>query len=178
MKRIEDGKIYFNKTDELAILPTKRDEDAGFDVYAIQNDEVIVIAPGETKMINTGIRSAFNSNYVLLGRERGSTGSKGLRLGAGVIDSGYRGDIFIPINNTSNKTFVIAPREMEEQSLSELSDWHYPREDLVFYPKDKGIGQLILVPIGIPTAEYLSIEDFDNLPAGERGTGALGSSGK
>lgn len=178
MKKIEDNKLYFSTSSRLAILPEKRAEDAGFDVYAIQDAEVFTILPGETAMINTGVRSAFNENFVLLARERGSTGTKGLRLGAGVVDSGYRGDIFIPINNTSNQTIVIAYEADFPHIKGMMLNQSVDPEEILFYPKDKAIGQLIFVPIGQPELEYLSLEEFNNLPIGERGSGALGSSGK
>ena len=85
-------KLYFAKEYDDAILPTKNDEDAGYDIYAYGYEEIELL-PQDIKMVNTGIRTAFNQDYAMLVRERGSSGSKGLGVRAGVIDSGFRGEI-------------------------------------------------------------------------------------
>ena len=83
--------IYWDKLNENAKVPTKRDEDAGFDIYS-DSAEDIVLKPNETKFFSTGLRSAFPSNFWIEIKERGSTGAVGLSVRSGVIDSGYRGE--------------------------------------------------------------------------------------
>lgn len=160
--------LYFFKDDKRAIIPTKRKEDAGYDVYMLPTDEPVIVKPGETVILHTGLKSAFSSDYVLLGRERGSTGKRGLRFGAGVIDSGFRGEILIPINNTSNKDIVLMP---EEYSCGNSF------ENVLIYPQTKAIGQLLLVPIIDAEVKEVSAEEYEKFDS-ERGEGMFGSSGK
>ena len=58
--------IYFAKTDPSAKIPTKRDEDAGYDIYACFKQDEMIIPPHTTVMIPTGIASACNSNYCFI----------------------------------------------------------------------------------------------------------------
>lgn len=160
--------LYFFKDDERAIIPTKRKEDAGYDVYMLPTDEPVIVKPGETVSLHTGLKTAFNSDYVLLGRERGSTRTKGLRFGAGVIDSGFRGEILIPINNTSGKDIVLMPEKYS-------SDKSF--EDALIYPQTKAIGQLLLVPVIDAEVKEVSAEEYEKFDS-ERGEGMFGSSGK
>ena len=159
-------KLYFCKDDKNAIIPAKRKEDAGYDVYMLKTDEPIYIKPGETRLIDTGIKAAFSSDYVLLGRERGSTGTKGMRFGAGVIDSGYRGRIMIPINNTSDKTIALAP---EDYSIND--------NNLIIYPQEKAIAQLLLIPVIHADVIEVNQGEYEEFTS-ERGTGMLGSTNK
>ena len=60
---------------------------------------------------STGIACALPTKYYFQVEERGSTGSKGIKKSAGVIDSGYRGEIFIAITNTTNRYLVFGNEE-------------------------------------------------------------------
>lgn len=159
------AKLYFYKENEKAILPSKREEDAGYDVYMIPSDKDIIIEKGQTLLLDTGLKSAFDKDYVLLGRERGSTGIKGMRFGAGVIDSGYRGNIMIPINNTSDRPICLT----HDNRTSDVN--------MICYPQNKAIGQLLLVPVIHADITELTKEQYDSLES-KRGQGAFGSSNK
>ena len=89
--------VKFAKVKPNAIIPSKRDEDMGFDIYACFDEDYMVINPHETRLIPTGIASSCDSDYGFLVFERGSTGSKGIARRCGVIDSGYRNEWFISI---------------------------------------------------------------------------------
>lgn len=82
------------------------------------------IEPMHTKLVPLGIASAFDSNYVMLLKERGSTGSIGLAQRAGVIDSGYRGEYLAPITNLNEKPLRIVKKDvlsqMEEEEKNNL----------------------------------------------------------
>ena len=162
-------KLYFYKDDENAIIPSKRMEDAGYDVYMLKPGHSVEIKPGETKMLDTGLKASFPINFVLLGRERGSTGTKGLRFGAGVIDSGYRGRIMIPINNTSNKPIVF----LDDEDFEKEKD----RKDIIPYSQSKAIGQLLLVPVVHAEIIEVNKKTYDTFTS-ERGEGMLGSTKK
>lgn len=95
-------------------IPTKRDEDGGYDIYAFFEDDFIEIKPHETKIIPTGLYSAFSNDYVAILHERGSNGVKGIGQRSGVIDSGYRGEWGVPLTNHNDKTLLISKFTYEE----------------------------------------------------------------
>ena len=163
-----DLMIYFAKMKETAIIPSKREEDGAFDIYACFEEDYKVIAAHETYLVPTGLASAFSTNYVAILKERGSNGSKGIGQRAGVIDSGYRGEWFVAITNHNARPVVIAK---EGAALpADLAE-------AIIYPYEKAICQCIMVEVPklkVTEVSYDTLMEFES----ERGTGALGSSGK
>ena len=153
-------------------------------VYACFDEDYIMIPPHTTKAIPTGIACAVRDKYYLQVQERGSTGSIGMKYGAGVIDSGYRGEIFIVITNTNDVPIVIASKEkMSEVKRSEevkqldginnvLVD-----TDILIYPAEKAIAQLVVHLVMDMDEQEIPYETLKEIPS-KRGDGALGSSGK
>ena len=70
--------LCFAKVRKNAVIPSKRDEDAGMDIYACFEEDNLVILPHETRLIPTGIASSCTSDYYFQLLERGSTGTKGM----------------------------------------------------------------------------------------------------
>ena len=194
---IKENKILFAKVKPNAIIPTKRDEDMGFDIYACFDEDYMVIKPHETKLIPTGIASACDPKYGFLLRERGSTGSKGIALRAGVIDSGYRNEWFVGLTNTTDKTLYIS-----KISKKEIIDMEYKADlvaqtvDALFgdenscstikdkleaaalvYPYSKAIAQALIVEVPKMKVEEISYDDLKMIES-ERGMTKLGASGK
>lgn len=166
--------IKFAKVHPNAIIPSKRDEDMGFDIYACFDADFIVINPHETKLIPTGIASACDSNYGFLVFERGSTGSKGIARRCGVIDSGYRNEWFIGLTNTTDKVMFIS--KLSEKETYENYYYDIMPESFV-YPYSKAIAQALVIPVPKTEVKELSYEDLKTIES-ERGMGALGSSNK
>ena len=160
--------VRFAKVKPDAIIPSKRLEDAGMDVYACFDEDYLVIPPHQTVLVPTGIASVCSVDYVFLLRERGSNGSKGLAQRAGVIDSGYRGEWFVPLTNTNSVAMVIVKKGVELPLI-------YERAKL--YPYEKGIAQALVVPVPRLAIEEMPYDNLKQIPS-ERGTGALGSSNK
>ena len=166
--------VKFAKVRPDAIIPSKRDEDIGFDIYACFDEDYMVINPHETKLIPTGIASACDPGYGFLLFERGSTGSKGIARRCGVIDSGYRNEWFVGLTNTTNKVMFISKLSERETYDSYYGD--IMPESFV-YPYSKAIVQAWVAPVLKTNKEEISYEDLKAIPS-ERGLGALGSSGK
>lgn len=164
-----ETKIYFTKFKDGAKIPSKRLEDAGMDIYACFDEPYMVIEPHTTKMIPTGIGSVCSTDYVFVLRERGSNGSKGIAQRCGVIDSGYRGEWFVPLTNTNDKPVLIIKED--EKGIEELKD------EYIVYPYEKGIAQALLLPVPVVTIQEVSNDELLEFKS-ERGNGALGSSGK
>ena len=164
------AQVRFAKVKPDAIIPSKRLEDAGMDVYACFDEDYLVIPPHSTVLVPTGIASACSVDYVFLLRERGSNGSKGLAQRAGVIDSGYRGEWFVPLTNTNRVPIVIVKKGVELPLI-------YEHSHAILYPYEKGIAQALVVPVPRLAIEEMPYDNLKQIPS-ERGTGALGSSNK
>ena len=158
-------KLYWAKVKENAIIPTKREEDAGYDLYPCFEEEYLEILPLHTKLVPLGVASAFDSDYVMLLKERGSTGTKGMAQRAGVIDSGYRGEYMAPVTNLNTKRVVIKKQDVEY------------KEDAIIYPYEKAICQGVLLRMPQLESEEISFEELQSMES-ERMAGKLGSSGK
>lgn len=161
------NKIKFIGLKDDTIIPTKDRGNAGYDIYANFDEENFVIQPHETRLVPTALSTIFLPRYVMLLRERGSTGSRGMALRAGVVDSNYRGEIFVGITNTNDKPLVIT----KEKDTSALED------DYIVYPYTKAIAQAIFVELSHLTPVKGKAKDLEKHKT-NRGKGALGSSGK
>lgn len=178
--------VKFAKVHPDAKIPSKRDEDMGFDIYACFDEDYIVIEPHETKLIPTGLASACDPGYGFLLFERGSTGSKGIARRCGVIDSGYRDEWFVGLTNTTDKKLFISKLNSEELIKALSSDdpmsWKYitAKFDVlngIVYPYTKAIVQALVIPVYKTKVWELNYEDLKNIQS-ERGLGKLGSSNK
>lgn len=174
--------VKFAKVRPTAIIPTKREEDAGFDIYANFEEDYMIIQPHETKMIPTGIASACDTDYCFVLKERGSTGTKGMAQRCGVIDSGYRNEIFVPITNTTNSLMIIYKQNVSTVDIikelsSDNADNLFGTESPITYPYNKAIAQILVIPVPTVDIEECTYEELKAIPS-SRGMGALGSSGK
>lgn len=123
---------------------------AGLDLRACL-DETLLLKPGETKLIPTGmaihISDASLAGVIL---PRSGLGHKhGIVLGnlVGLIDSDYQGELFVSCWNRGNKEFSI-----------EIGD---------------RIAQLVFVPV-----EQVKFEQVDSFNDSQRGEGGFGHTGK
>lgn len=164
-------KLYWAKVKENAIIPTKREEDAGYDLYPCFEEEYLEILPLHTRLVPLGVASAFDSDYVMLLKERGSTGTKGMAQRAGVIDSGYRGEYMAPVTNVNDKPLCIVKKEV-------LETWDEDqKEKYILYPYEKAVCQGVLLKMPQLESETLSYDELKKI-ASLRNDGRLGSSGK
>lgn len=178
---IDNQIIGFARLNQNAIIPSKRLEDGAFDIYACFEEDYIIIKPHETKMIPTGICSAFSSDYVAILKERGSTGTKGMGQRSGVVDSGYRGEWFVPITNHNDKHIIIAKENVVDYSggylFSNTSHEMIGLDSYIVYPYEKAIAQCIMVPVPKLTIKEFTVDEIKAIPS-ERGESCLGASGK
>ena len=173
----ERHSIGFMKLADDAIIPSKRYNDAGYDIYPSFEEAWYEIMPNQTALIPTGIASVFSDDYAAILKERGSTGTKGIGQRAGVIDSNYRGEWFVPITNHSNVPIVICKEEYHNTCLDILDDYGY--DNVSIYPYEKAICQAIFVPIPKLDVYETDQDHFvTEILKSDRGTGALGSTGK
>src|SRR5690625_7111831 len=95
-------KIGYKTLNDDSILPTKaHPTDSGFDLYA--SDDVI-IEPGETTIVPTGIAVELPKGYEAQVRPRsGVTAKTKLRVQLGTIDNGYNGEIGVIVDNIAEE---------------------------------------------------------------------------
>ena len=168
--------VKFARVRPTAVIPTKRDEDAGFDIYADFEDDFIIIDPHTTTLIPTGIASACDADYCFILKERGSTGSKGIAQRCGVIDSGYRNEWFVPITNTTDKKIAIVKKDTDYIFMKNTY-YIFMKNTYTIYPYEKAIAQALIIPVPKVKVEELTYNELKEI-ASDRGMGALGSSGK
>lgn len=140
--------IGIKKLDPRATVPTYAHHgDAGMDMRACLCDALAWrIWPGETMVIPTGIAMEIPYGFFGSARERSSLAIKGLRLGGGVIDSSYRGEIKGVLTNLSNRAIDIN------------------HGDKIF--------QIIIQPC--EHAAPVEVEEFSDSARGENGFGSTG----
>lgn len=161
--------VKFAKINDKAIIPSKRNEDAGYDIYTTDKD--VVLQPHQTVAFHTGLVSEFSPSWVGIVKERGSTAKYGLSIRSGVIDSGYRGEWLIMISNVSDKYVIFSNDKDISHHLGPVME----NKEVVFYPLSKAIAQVIFLPV--PQLKVAEVELAD-LSSSERGEGKFGSSGK
>lgn len=194
--------LVFAKVKPNAIIPTKEDENAGRDVYACFDEDYMIIPANTTVLIPTGVASAMTKKYEIRLRDRGSNGSKGIHVNAGTIDSGYRGEWFVAWCNTNYKDVILSKLSIEElinkYGVEDESNLYYiplkPSEQFninnnsiyigdedeyitIIYPYEKAIAQAEVCEVPVMNQYEITYEELLTIPS-ERGTGALGSSGK
>ena len=107
-------KINVKKLNENAILPTYGSEfAAGADLYACL-DKDLIIAPGETVMVGTGLAMEIPVGYAgLIYARSGLASKRGLAPAnkVGVVDSDYRGEFIVALHNHSETVQTIAKGE-------------------------------------------------------------------
>lgn len=162
---------------ENAIMPTyAHDTDAAMDIYCCED---ITINPGETVIVPTGIKTAIPKGYALLIQPRsGQSAKTKLRVAntPGLIDSGYRDEIGVIIENIEQPIQDIDYRFHEGDSTTKpqiiidsiLHGKSYTLE------KGQRIAQMRLVEA--PTVSWMKVDDIGEIE-GNRG-GGFGSSGK
>lgn len=172
------NELYVAKIKEDAILPTKREEDAGYDIYANFEGDTLVIPAHTTLPVPSGVAIACSKDYYIQVEERSSSGKIGLKKSAGVMDSGYRGEYLILLTNTNPYPIVISKLAKEELGKTFVSGGKkYKTDKCLIYPYTKGIAQLIVLPVPTMTTKELSYEELKAIPS-LRGTGKFGSSKK
>jgi len=92
--------------DNNAKVPTKANpNDAGFDLYSVLDT---VIPPKQRKTVRTGIAIQMPEHFAgLIWPRSGLSVKQGIDVLAGVVDSGYRGEIMVCLYNTSDEVVGI-----------------------------------------------------------------------
>lgn len=134
-------------TSETATVPQKQTRgSAGYDLYA---SESAVIPPNSQSLVSTGVTMALPDNAYGQIAARSGLSMKGIFVGAGVIDSDYRGELKVLLRNFGEEPLVI---EVGHR-----------------------IAQLLIIPVLSPTMQLS--DTLDSTERGEGGFGSTGISG-
>ena len=160
-------------------LPTYfYDGDSGMDVRAIED---IDIAPGETKLIDTGIKVAIPKGYEIQVRAKSGRSLKTkLRMGnsIGTIDSNYRGSIGIIAENIEPKIKDIdyeAIWDYELDAIDYLKIKSITYGSSIHIAKGEKIAQLVLCKV--EKANFVQVDNINDIPSDGRADGGFGSTG-
>lgn len=116
-------KVKIKRLDPRAYIPEYATPGAAaVDLHAVL-DEPLVLWPGETKLIGTGLSTEFPENVAMILAPRSGLGAnKGIVLanGIGVIDSDFKGEIKIAAwnrNHPGDGPYTITPGERLCQAM-------------------------------------------------------------
>jgi len=133
--------------------------DAGLDLRWTPAEAAVTllrIEPGESALVPTGCTFGIPHGYMMeIKNKSGVAHKRHLLVGACVVDSGYEGEVFVNLHNIG-----------QEAQLLE--------------PGDK-IAQAVVVPVvaaRFVASESPDIYEWYPITISNRGTGALGSTGK
>ena len=146
--------VKIKKLSELAVIPAYgKPGDAGMDLTCT---EVSLDASG-CYVYRTALAVEIPQGFFGLLVPRSSVANKSLILSnhAGILDSGYRGEIMFKYK--PNYQYFLQSEEAKEQKIYSVGD---------------RVGQLIIMPY--PEVEWKVVEELSD---SERGTGGYGSTG-
>ena len=107
-----EQKLRVFKTRLTAKLPHRaHDGDAGMDFFfAPETQKPAIIEPGQSAVLQTGIKLEVPKGYMLqIMNKSGVASKRSLLTGACVVDHGYTGEIFINLHNVGREVQLIEP---------------------------------------------------------------------
>jgi dUTP pyrophosphatase len=164
--------VKIKKLREDAVIPRyAREMDAGFDFVAVED---VMIAPGASAKVPTGIAFALPEGYELQVRPRSGIGAKTkLRLSnaPGTVDAGYRGEVFILVDNIRFPSGQMGRVCLDASEKETTVEQEVDRHSYVIRKGDR-IAQGVIAQV--PLALFEVVDELDET---ERGSGGFGSSG-
>ncbi|PFW97666.1 dUTP diphosphatase [Bacillus pseudomycoides] len=144
-------RVKIKRLKDVELPKYAREFDAGFDLVAAEDT---IIWPGETKVVPTGLTFEIPPGYELQVRPRsGISRNTKLRVILGTVDSGFRGEVGVIVDNTAKPSVF----------RSEATD---------VIERGTRIAQGVIAPV--ETAHFVEV---DELSDSERGAGGFGSTG-
>ena len=140
-------RIQIQKVEDVTTPSYAQPGDAGLDLYSAEELE---LAPGERKIVSTGIKMAIPEGYEAQIRPKSGLAAKhGISVvnTPGTIDAGYRGIVGVILINHGNESFKVE--------------------------KDSKIAQMVINKVEI--AEFEEVDALDETARGEGGFGSTGT---
>jgi dUTP pyrophosphatase len=135
-------------TEDLPLPSYQTEHAAGLDLYA-SNDEPITIAPGEIKLVPTGLYVEIPVGYEGQVRARSGLALRhGLMLpnAPGTIDADYRGELQVILGNCAGEPYTIT--------------------------RGMRFAQFVIAPVA-----HVAVEQVEQLTESARGAGGFGHTG-
>ena len=92
-------------------------DDAAIDFFMPEEFGTVLIRPGESIQIGSGIKMVLPVGHCMTFLNKSSRGSDGLIVGAQLVDENYRGEVGLNVWNVSNKEILIFRGEKLVQGL-------------------------------------------------------------
>lgn len=110
--------LRIKRTHPDAIMPSRNTAtDAGMDLFSIHE---VIIPPNHRASVPTGLCLEIPEGfYGRIAPRSGLAAKNGIDVLAGVVDSGYRGEIIVILYNTSHKDFIMPPKSKIAQLIVE-----------------------------------------------------------
>jgi dUTP pyrophosphatase len=136
--------IFVKRFTDTALIPTRaHPTDAGLDLFT---DESVTLNPRARHWVRTGIAVEIPAGYVGLIWPRSSLSAQYIDTSAGVIDSGYHGEVKVLLVNNSN--------------------------DIVRLKHCTKIAQLLIQPVSIE--KLIVVDELSETERGDHGFGSSG----
>lgn len=130
-------------TSNAELVPFDHPTDAGMDIRLIED---VTLAPHIPTKVRSGLAIEIPEGYVGLIWDKSSIGALGVKTLGGVVDAGYRGEIFIVMLNMTSEPLL--------------------------FPAGKKITQILIQKCEQPSVEY--VEELSDTSRGEGGFGSTG----
>ena len=144
------AQVKIKKLNPEAVVPTYGSEySAGADLYACE-ENTVTIAPGETKLIRTGLAVEIPEGFGgFIYARSGLAAKKGLAPAnkVGVVDADYRGEVMVALHNHSSLTQTVE--------------------------KGERVAQLVIAPF--LKADFTVADELSDTVRGEGGFGSTGT---
>ena len=133
--------------------------DAGLDLRFNPQEHTLVpiqIQPGESLVLGTGLKFGVPHGYMIQIMNRsGNAAKKQLMVGACVVDSGYNGEVFVNLHNIGSEPQTINPGDKIAQAVV-----------------------IPVVPVRFLETQNDNLYEWAPITISDRGSGALGSTGR
>ena len=133
--------------------------DAGLDLRFNPQEHTLVpiqIQPGESLVLGTGLKFGVPHGYMIQIMNRsGNAAKRQLMVGACVVDSGYDGEVFVNLHNIGSEPQTINPGDKIAQAVV-----------------------IPVVPVRFLETKNDNLYEWAPITISDRGTGALGSTGR
>lgn len=154
---MQELKLYWKQLHPDAKAPAVAHpgEDLAYDLFAAEGAMLI---PGRVTLVRTGIAIEFTPAHGAIIKDRSSMAVKGIRTSAGVIDAGYRGEIFVPLTLDVNAPPSSDGKIVDGYRIS--------------------VGDKIAQMIPVKPMTMFQVEECEELSEANRGGKGFGSTGK
>lgn len=127
-------------------------ESAGLDFFVPSDFNTVLLEPGESVKIPSGIKMRLPIGKAGVFVNKSGLGSKGLNVGACLVDSDYRGEVHLNVFNVSDTHIIIKP--------------------------DMKLVQMMIYDVDLITPKVITNEAFEKFADTERGENGFGSTGE